>query len=1073
MLFDPRPLSQNLSLQTLLKRGFTPTQKPINRFLLFLFHIHKFDLIIHLFSQFNANKIPTNHRTHSILTWALLKSHRFEEAEHLMNSHLHSTHSFMWDTLIQGLCVRHQDPLRALSVLQRCIRDRGVLPSSFTFCSIIHKLSSKGLMGKAIEVLGLMGGDRVRYPIDDFVCSSVVSGFCRVGKPELALGFFQNATGCGLLRPNVVTCTALVGALCKMGRVDEVYGLVQWMENEGLGLDVVLYSVWACGYVQEKVLVEVFRRMREMVGKGIDHDVVSYTILVDGFSKLGDVEKSFTFLAKMIKEGHKPNKVTYSAMMYGFCKKGKVEKAFAVFKSMKDLGIELDEFVFVILIDGFGRIGDFNSMFRLFDEMEKSGISPSVVTYNAVINGLAKCGRTSEADELSKNIAADVITYSTLLHGYAEEENIPGILQTKRRLEEAGITMDVVMCNVLIKALFMMGAFEDVDALYRGMPEMDLVPNSVTYCTMIDGYCKVGRIEEALEVFDEFRKTSISSDACYNSIINGLCKKGMAEMAIEALFELNHKDLELDTATYRVLMKTIFKEDNTKDVLDLVYRMEGLGPDVYNMVCNDSIFLLCERGLLDDAYQLCMMMKKKGLSVTKKSYYLILRAHLSNGNREQILPLLTSFLKEYGLLEPLVKEILACFLCLKDITSGLRFLGKTANNSLAINFPISILKILVKEGRALDAYKLVMETQDNLPVGYVDYAIVIDGLCKRGYISKALDLCAFVERKGMNLNIVIYNSIINGLCHEGRLIEAFRLFDSLEKLNLIPSEITYATLIYALSREGLLLDAEHIFKKMVLMGFQPKTQVYNSLLDGISKFGQLEKGFELLNEMEVKCIEPDSLTVTAVINCYCQKGDMEGALEFYYKFKRNDISPDFFGFLYLIKGLCTKGRMEEARSVLRETLQSQNVAEMINIINKEVDTGSMTDFLSTLCEQGRIQEAVTVLNEIACILFPVQRLSTYNQGLRKQQRIFEWKNFASKSPDIPPSRPKNGLDFGCCDYKDVWNPSTNNGSYMTRSQLHGFDFYYSRIAALCAKGELQKANQSAKEMLSDLIEPVN
>lgn len=53
--------------------------------------------------------------------------------------------------------------------------------------------------------------------------------------------------------------------------------------------------------------------------------------------------------------------------------------------------------------------------------------------------------------------------------------------------------------------------------------------------------------------------------------------------------------------------------------------------------------------------------------------------------------------------------------------------------------------------------------------------MLIDGLCKGGYLNKALDLCALVEKKGMNLNIVVYNSIINGLCHEGRLIETFRL----------------------------------------------------------------------------------------------------------------------------------------------------------------------------------------------------------------------------------------------------------------------------------------------------------
>ncbi|XP_047148999.1 pentatricopeptide repeat-containing protein At5g57250, mitochondrial [Vigna umbellata] len=1064
MLFHPRPLS----LQTLLKRGFTPTPKPINRFLLFLFHLQKFNLITHFFSQLQTNNAPTNPRTLSLLTWALLKSHKFEQAEQFMHTHLKITHPFMWDTLIQGLCAQRHDPEKALSVLRRCVRNRAVVPSSFTFCFIVHELSSKGLMGMAVEVLELMAEDGVRYPFDDFVCSSVISGFCRVGKPELGVDFFKRVTDCGGFRPNVVTCTALVVALCKMGRVGEVCGLVQWMEKEGLALDVVLYSAWACGYVEERVLVEVLRRMREMEEKGIGHDCVSYTVLVDGFSKLGDVEKSFTFLAKMIKEGHRPNKVTYSAIMSAYCKKGKVEEAFAVFESMKELGIEMDEYVFVILIDGFGKRGDFSKVFSLFDEMERSKISPSVVTYNAVMNGLSKHGRTVEADELSKNVAADVITYSTLLHGYTEEENIPRMLQTKKRIEESGIAMDVVMCNVLIKALFMMGAFEDVYALYRGMSEMDLVPNSVTYCTMIDGYCKVGRIDEALEVFDEFRKTSILSQACYNSIINGLCKNGMAEMAIDALLELHNSGLELNIGTFRMLMNTIFEENNTKEALDFVYRMDGLGPDIYSAVCNYSIFLLCQRGLLDDANHMCMMLKKRGQPVTGKSYYSILRGYLSNGNREKILPLLNSFLKEYGLVEPTVQSILACYLCLKDVNLALQYLGKMVDNSFADIFPASILKILIKEGRSIDAYKLVTAIQDNLAVTYFDYAIVIDGLCKGGYLNKALDLCSFVERKGMNLNIVIYNSILNGLCHEGCLIEAFRLLDSLEKLNLVPSEITYATVVYALCREGFLLDAEHIFRKMVLKGFQPKVQVYNSLLDGFSKLGQLEKAFELLIDMETKYIEPDSLTISAAINCYCQKGDMQGALEFYYKFKMKSVSPDFFGFLYLIRGLCSKGRMEEARSVLREMLQSKHVAELINIVNKEVDSESISDFLTTLCEQGRVQEAVTVLNEIACILFPVQKLSTY-----KRQKIYEWKDFGSKCSSILPSSCKSGWNLGSCDGKDVNNLATNNSDCMTRSQMQGFDFYYSRIAAFCAKGELQKANQSAKEMLSDLTESMN
>ncbi|KAJ7955830.1 Pentatricopeptide repeat-containing protein [Quillaja saponaria] len=679
------------SLQALLKSGFTPTATAINKFFLFLFRVHKFESIIHFFSQMNSNKINGNSQTHSIVAWALLKSHKFEEAEKFMKTQMAKSSKSpiirMWESLIQGFCIKQKDPEKALSVLRDCLRKHGILPSSFTFCSIIHKFSSQGNMGKAIEVLELMSDDKVKYPFDNFVCSSVISGFCKIGKPELALGFFENAISSGALQANIVTYTALVSALCKLGRVSEVCDLVYRMEKEGLAFDVIFYSSWVCGYIEEKILLELLRKKRQMVEKGINHDTISYTILIDGFSKLGDVEKAFGFLEKMRNDGLKPNSVTYTAIISSLCKKGKLEEAFAVFKSIGDLGAEVDEFMFATLIDGFSRRGDFDNVFYLLDEMEKREIIPSIVTYNTVINGFCKSRKMLEADDLSKNIAADIITYSTLLHGYTNEENIPGILETKRRVEEAGVSLDVVMCNVLIKALFMVGAFEDVYLLYKGMPETDLVPDSITYCTLIDGYCKVGRIDEALEIFDEFRTTSISSSACYHSIIDGLCKSDMGGMAVEVFIELNEKSLVSHVGIYKMLMKTIFKEKGVKGVLHFVSRMESLVPDTYNIICNNYILFLCKRGFAENASEMYMMMRRKGSSMTSKSYYSILRGLIRAGRSRQSLPLLCSFLKEYGLVESRVRKILTHYLCLRDVDSALWFLGKMMDNSSAVTFP--------------------------------------------------------------------------------------------------------------------------------------------------------------------------------------------------------------------------------------------------------------------------------------------------------------------------------------------------------------------------------------------------
>ncbi|KAJ0029778.1 hypothetical protein Pint_14038 [Pistacia integerrima] len=566
-------LSKSVSLQTLFKRGFTPTLQSINKFLIFLSRTQRFNSIIHFISQMNSNQIKGNSQTHSIFTWALLKLHKFEEAEDFMNSQMGKTsfspNSRLFDLLIQGFCVKRNNPERALLVLKSCLRNYGTFPCSFTFCSLIYSFSYLGYMNRAVEVLELMTDQNVKYPFDNFVCSSVISGFCKIGKPELAIGFFENATGLGALRPNVVSFTALLSALCMLGRVNEVNDLVIRMENEGLIFDVIFYSSWIYGCLRDGSLLEALRKHRQMIERGIKMDVISYTILIDGFSKEGQVEKAVGILNKMIKDGLRPNLITYTAIILGFCKKGKLEEAFNVFKKVEDIGIVADEFIYATLIDGVCRRGDLDYAFHLLEEMERKGIKPTIVTYNTIINGLCKVGRTSEADEVSKGILGDVVTYSTLLH-----------------------------------ALFMVGALEDAHALYQAMSEMDLVANSVTYCTMIDGYCKLGRIEEALEIFDEFRGRNrgiAPNIVTYNSLMNTLCRQGCLVEAFRLFDSLEKIHLAPSEVTYATLIDNLCKEGFLLDAKQLLERMVLKGFNPSTRIYNFLIDGYCKLGRMEEA----------------------------------------------------------------------------------------------------------------------------------------------------------------------------------------------------------------------------------------------------------------------------------------------------------------------------------------------------------------------------------------------------------------------------------------------------------------------------------------
>nr|GFB69267.1 hypothetical protein [Tanacetum cinerariifolium] len=446
----------------------------------------------------------------------------------------------------------------------------------------------------------------------------------------------------------------------------------------------------------------------------------------------------------------------------------------------------------------------------------EKGVHLSVVTYNILINGLCKSGRTNEAYGVSKGIDGDVITYSTLLHGYIKEKDLTGVIMTKKRLEEVGVCMDVVMCNVLIKALFLVGSFEDVNVIYKGMPEMGLTPDDVTFCTLIDGYCKLGRIEEALEIFDNFRRAPIDSVACYNCIINGLCKNEMIDMAIQVFLELIERGMPSDPGTYRILLQSIQKAKGPEGILDFVLKIENMGREVFHIICNNALCFLCDGHFTESVNDLYTFMKRNGILLTKTSYNSLVELVLKDENMFHMNIHLTDFVKEFGISDPRVSNIILNHLCMKDIQK------------------------LIKNGRALDAFNLVMGSKEKLPfMDVVDYTILVDGLCKEGHIRKALEICTLARNNKITLNIVTYNTIINGLFHQGCFVEAFRLFDSLEKINVIPSEITYSTLIDALCKEGYLLDANKVFEKIVLNNLKPNIRVYNSLINGYSKLGQL------------------------------------------------------------------------------------------------------------------------------------------------------------------------------------------------------------------------------------------
>ncbi|VFQ77397.1 unnamed protein product [Cuscuta campestris] len=807
-----------------------------------------------------------------ILNRALLQDKKMEVAllsakAQIVKSSDNSYRIEILDSLVQGLCVT--EPEIPCSVLRYCLRIDGIMPSSSTIYLLLYRVCSLGMIDGAIQVLELMSDKRMKYPFDNFVCSFVICAFICFGKPELAVRFYDNAVNSGSLKPNVYTCTSVMSAYCRLGRISDVWSLVEVMGIDGLAPDVVFYSNWMYGYFREGRVQDALERYTKMVEGNITLDTVSYTILIDGFSKEGLVEKAVGFLYKMRKDGLNPNLVTYTAVLQGFCMKGKLDEAFSVLKLVENQGFQMDEFPYVILIDRVCREGDFHGAFELLGEMEKKGVKPGVVTYNAIINGLCKVGRTSDADDLSKGIVGDVITYSTLLHGYIREGNLMGILETRRRLEAADVCLDVVMCNVLIKGLFLMGLLEDARSVYEGMQDSGLEADVGTYSTMIYGYCKADRIDLALQIFDEFR-TKYTSSASPN-------------------FDKFHKKGSVTVGFSGAVLKALTKYGKVIDAYRLITEAGNSLPAMDAVDYTIVIDGLCKGGQVLRALHLCDFAKSKGVTLSVVTYNCIINGLCHQG----------FLLDAFRLFDSLEKTNIYP----SDITYG------------------TLIATLSKVGLVQDCIMLLEKMLlKNIPVNIHIYNSIISGYIKLGEVQKAVELLRDVETNGFKPDEFTVSAVINGYSHKGDMEGALSFFAEFKDKNILPDYLGFMYLIRGLCAKGRMEESRSILREML------QSEHVSNILDRVDAGTEAESVQKRLNEPYArKALESIEFKNNVLERKSCSEGELETDFENDSRSDRSNIfHPENFDAYYSLIALhCSKGELSKA-NVLAKCIMSSS-----------------------------------------------------------------------------------------------------------------------------------------------------
>ncbi|KAJ6708277.1 RESPIRATORY COMPLEX I CHAPERONE (CIA84) putative [Salix viminalis] len=410
-----------------------------------------------------------------------------------------------------------------------------------------------------------------------------------------------------------------------------------------------------------------------------------------------------------------------------------------------------------------------------------------------------------------------------------------------RLMTSSGVLPDTVTYSTLLHGYCHAGKVFEANNVLREMMRNDCSPNNYTCNILLYSLWKEGRISEAEELLQKMNERGyvIDTVTC-NIVIDGLCNNGQLDKAIEivsgmwthgsaALGNLGNSYISLvddsdsrkkcmpDLISYSTIISGLCKAGRVDEAKKKFIEMTGknLHPD--SAIYDAFIHSFCKEGKISSAFRVLKDMEKKGCNKTLQTYNSLI---MGLGSKNQIFEI-------YGLMDEMRER------------------GVSPDVSIYNN----VLSSLCEGGRVKDAPSVLDEMlQKGIAPNISSFSILIKAFCK------ACDFSAVDEIFEIALNVsghkeALYSLTFNELLVGGEVVKAKELFETALDRSFDVGNFLYKDLIDHLCKDEKLDDASGILHKLIDKGHRIDPASFMPVIDGLGKRGNKHEADELAEKM--------------------------------------------------------------------------------------------------------------------------------------------------------------------------------------------------------------------------------
>ncbi|KAJ0742299.1 putative tetratricopeptide-like helical domain superfamily [Helianthus annuus] len=491
--------------------------------------------------------------------------------------------------------------------------------SPLNISSIVHALCDSYRFADAHSFLTCFLSFR-NVP-DERTCNVIIARLLHWKTPDVTLRVVNQII---MLKPcfvpSLVNFNRLIHQFCTGLRVRVGHMLLLKMKGMGQWPNVVTYTSLIdgyCGIGEVGVARKVFDEMSEW---GVKANSLTFSVLIGGVVRnKGSEFESSLLVGKMWKSMDEEddvlvNHAAFTNLINSFCQAGLFKSVFDIAEKMPECKNINDGFAYAQMIDSLCRYGRHHGASRIVYMMAKRGCVPSSVSYNSIIHGLTKNGGYLRAYQLLEQAVEtgytpSETTYKILIERLCLEEY--DLVKAKKLLDimlnKEGVDKARVY-NIYLRALCQIKTDVSTELLNTlvTMLETRCHPDVVTLNTVINGFCKMGKVDDGIKVLNDMVMKKFNfctpDSVTFTTIISGLLSIGRTKEALDILFKLMpEKGFHPNVITYNVVLRGLFKLNLANEAMNVFKRMVDGGVDADCTTHAIMIGGLCECDRVDEA----------------------------------------------------------------------------------------------------------------------------------------------------------------------------------------------------------------------------------------------------------------------------------------------------------------------------------------------------------------------------------------------------------------------------------------------------------------------------------------